>query len=218
MTNPWGETEGQSDNTDIPWHSPAPAPWAQVPSGVSPPAAPSAPAPPAGVAQPYGPMGPFTQPYLPGPVLAPPAYGVQPDSPAAAISHIRWLASGGWPPEAITADLSLRGIPTLGGKLPFMGDTWRPYMVKRIIAGEAPSASAAMIAGLCSWLINPFMLVSVASIILFIQTRREIKLSEGTLKGGGKAAAGFVLGLVAGLIFAVVIVLSITLQPTTGRP
>lgn len=151
------------------------------------------------------------------PAYVPPTYGHTPATPAGAISHIHWLAAGGWPPEAIAADLALRGFPTLGGKLPFMGDTWRPYMIRKIIAGEAPSSSAALTAGLCAWLINPLMLVSVAAIVLFAHTRKEIKASEGTLGGGGKAAAGLILGLIAGILVVGFIILSIVLQSTANQ-
>ncbi|RIK06488.1 MAG: hypothetical protein DCC49_11315 [Acidobacteria bacterium] len=149
--------------------------------------------------------------------FAPPTYGHSPATPTGAISHIRWLAAGGWPPEAIAADLALRGYPTLGGRLPFVGEAWRPYMVRRIIAGEAPSSSAALMTGLCAWLINPLMLVSVAAIVLFVHTRKEIKASEGTLGGGGKATAGMVLGILAGLLVVGAIVLSVVLQATASR-
>lgn len=207
MTNPWGTGSG-SDETSIPWHTPPPAPWES--GGGAPPGTAQPPLAPA-------PQSPYLSPTPMQPAYAPPTYGHTPATPAGAISHIRWLAAGGWPPEAIAADLALRGFPTLGGKLPFVGDTWRPYMIRKIIAGEAPSSSAALTAGLCAWLINPLMLVSVAAIVLFAHTRKEIKASEGTLGGGGKAAAGLILGLIAGILVVGFIILSIVLQSTANQ-
>lgn len=211
MTNPWGETENSSGGAEIPWHTPRPAPWgADLRSG-----APSLPRP---GAQPgsRANLETWSAPVAPSPACyqppgVPTSYGTAGTTATAAIDHIRWLAAAGWPPEAIASDLAIRRYPTLGGNIPLLGNFWRPYMIRRIIAGEAPSARNALLAGLICWLINPFLLCTVASIIFFVHTRKEIRASQDTLQGVGKAAVGLALGISAGLINLGFLILTIVM-------
>lgn len=147
-------------------------------------------------------------PEPPSSALSVAPYGRVTLTPQDSLVHIHWLAGAGWPPEAIAFDLALRQLPTLGKDLPFVKQTWRPYMVRRVLEGLAPSATLAMGAGLISLLLNPFMLVSIAAILLFTQTRREIRDSGGRLGGTGRA----VLGLGAGLLGIVFFVSFLTFQ------
>ncbi len=181
------------------------------------------PAVPPAAGVPSTPISPYPPSYYPVwyappsyPSGMPPPYGHVVFTPRDSLASIWALAAAGWPAEAIALDLKLRGMPTLGKRLPFYTPNWGPYMVRKILQGEAPSAFVTLVIGLISLLVNPFLLASLASVVFFVQTRREIRDSGGQLRGTGKAATGLALGLVAAAVFVAVVGVQIYLAARGG--